>query len=171
MYRFGRLVPLGFLGIDIDVEPEIVELADEVTKKSAIDGYAYHSLYSLFQTALKPSGTFGGGGPEGGAKSAILEEPRSRCRGCCSSMEMVKMNETSKKGIEYMYGFRICTSSSISPFDNLYVVVGSRQTQKVPVTSETAPQLVVAKLQQFTLSAKELLTSATSSVRALHKSS
>jgi hypothetical protein len=33
---------------------------------------ANHSLYSAFQIALYPSGTFGGGGPEGGANSLIV---------------------------------------------------------------------------------------------------
>lgn len=33
----------------------------------------HHSLYSAFHTALYPSGTFGGGGPVGGAKSFILK--------------------------------------------------------------------------------------------------
>lgn len=33
----------------------------------------HHSLYSAFHTALYPSGTLGGGGPVGGAKSFILK--------------------------------------------------------------------------------------------------
>jgi hypothetical protein len=43
---FGGLVPLGFLGVDVHVEP--ASLAD--AHKSEVVGM-YHSLYSLFQTA------------------------------------------------------------------------------------------------------------------------
>lgn len=48
---FGGFVPLGFLGVDVDVEPWVggvsVEMAEEGGKRGE-----YHSLYSAFQTAL-----------------------------------------------------------------------------------------------------------------------
>jgi hypothetical protein len=37
-----------------------------------VDIGVHHSLYSAFQIALYPSGTFGGGGPAGGAKSLMM---------------------------------------------------------------------------------------------------
>lgn len=37
-----------------------------------IEGLAYHSLYWSFHWAFQPSGTLGGGGPDGGMKSAML---------------------------------------------------------------------------------------------------
>lgn len=37
----------------------------------------YHSLYSAFQSAFQPSGTLGGGGPDGGTKSAMVGGFRS----------------------------------------------------------------------------------------------
>lgn len=36
----------------------------------------YHSLYWSFHTAFQPSGTLGGGGPVGAAKSAIVDDQR-----------------------------------------------------------------------------------------------
>ena len=38
----------------------------------------HHSLYWSFQSAFHPSGTLGGGGPEGGTKSAMVEESVAR---------------------------------------------------------------------------------------------
>lgn len=37
---------------------------------------AYHSLYCSFHLATQPSGTFGGGGPGGASKSAIVVDLR-----------------------------------------------------------------------------------------------
>ena len=37
------------------------------------EGGPYHSWYWAFQRAFQPSGTLGGGGPAGGAKSAIVD--------------------------------------------------------------------------------------------------
>lgn len=36
------------------------------------DCVTYHSLYWSFQRAIQPSGTLGGGGPDGASKSAMI---------------------------------------------------------------------------------------------------
>lgn len=67
----GGELPLGDFGVEVYVEPaELQMVRTEEFLRGGGDGrgkVAYHSWYCSFHWAFQPSGTRGGGGPEGGA--------------------------------------------------------------------------------------------------------